>query len=118
MGRGPARRSQLPSPQKRPGSKSILAEAFGGFRKTKLPRKIFRIELCNPLPAKKRVLFAVRRLKYFHVLFILLDGFVVMILFLLQEGASREALRRTLADALSHKPLVDSDCFSIVLVLH
>src|SRR5437879_5825256 len=72
--RGAARRSQLPGAQKRPCGKGVLADAFGRFRKTKLPRKIFRVELGDPLPAKERILLAVRRRSSILGLRILLDG--------------------------------------------
>ncbi len=59
VGRGAARRSKLPGTQKCAGGQSLLADAFGRFRKTQLLRKILRIEMSDSLPAEECVLVAV-----------------------------------------------------------
>ena len=107
----------MPGPQKRACGQRSLAHAFGCFRKTKLPRKILRIELGDPLPAKQRVFLAARRREQLRGLGVLLDGFVGMILFLLQEGVSSDALGQLLVLTRLQEPLVDGQSFGLVLRL-
>jgi len=57
-----------------------------------LPVLVFRIQLRDTLPAKKRIFLAGRcgeKLRRFRVL---LDRFVGVILFLLEKGVARDAL--------------------------
>src|SRR5439155_1621471 len=67
--------------------------------------------------AKQRVFLAARRREQLRGSGVLLDGFVGMILFLLQEGVSSDALGQLLVLTRLQEPLVDGERFGFILGL-
>src|SRR6266850_2969901 len=115
VGGGAARGGKLSGAQKRARRESIFPYAFGGLRKPQLPVPVFGIQLRNALPAKKRIFLAGASGEKLRRSGVLLDRFVGVILFLLQEGVARDALGRLRPGIRTQKPVIDREGFCLVL---
>ena len=91
-----ASRGQLPGAQIGSRRQCVPRDFLRGLRQPQLPRGIFRIQLRDAFQAEQRVFFARFAVEKLRRLGVLLDGFVGVILFLLQKSVARDALRRLL----------------------
>ena len=111
----PARRGQLPGAQisaRRQRAAAICV--LRRFRQPQLPRRIFRIKLRDAFQAKQRVFIPRRSGKHFRCLGVLLDSFLGVILFLLQERVPRDAFRRLLHRAAAQEAVINRQRFILV----
>jgi hypothetical protein len=95
----------------------ILAQALGGLRDTKLTLQVFRIELRGAFKTKQRVFLAPCLREQVRRFGILLHGFIVLVLFLLQKGVAGNALGR-LGSAAAQKPVIYGQSFALVAGLN
>ena len=84
------------------------------FRQAQLPQRIFRIELRDALQAKQRIFFPRLLAEKLRRLAVLLNSLIGVILFLLQKGVARNALRRLLHRSAAQKAVVNRQRFIFV----
>ena len=92
--------------------------AFRRFRQPQLPRRILRVKLRDAFQAKQCVFIPRHSGKHFRGLGVLLDSFLGMIQFLLQERVPRDAFRRLLHPSTPQEAVINRNRLILVPRIH